>query len=229
MDSVCIPKDRFFRYHEKMRDRDIGRVVPVPYKTGSNVIRFEISRLLCDVERFIGQKEVMEQYGMGFCYEKAYDGTKIKDISEDVKEKTLRYYREHHEEVNRKCAGYSKVLFIDLHSYSDEIIPVDIVEPAQITPDVCIGIDPAYTPKKLLETVKDCFEAAGFTTAVNYPYSGCFVPDIIVDGECETDCVAIMIELNRRTYCDEKNNSVPEKTEKIRKIMQRIIEECIGI
>ena len=95
MESVCIPQDHFMKYHEEMRDTDISRIVPSAYRGGDMCHTFRISRLLCDVERFIGPEEIMEQYGMGFCYEKAYDGTVIKHMTEALKEKTLKHYKDH--------------------------------------------------------------------------------------------------------------------------------------
>ena len=97
MESVCIPHDLFMKYHEEMRDTDISRAVPNAYYGGDMSHSFRISRMLCDVERFIGPEEIMEQYGMGFCYEKAYDGTVIKHVTRTLKEKTLAHYRKHHE------------------------------------------------------------------------------------------------------------------------------------
>ena len=97
MESVCISHDLFMKYHEEMRDTDISRAVPNAYYGGDMCHTFRISRLLCDVERFIGPEEIMEQYGMGFCYEKAYDGTVIKHVTRTLKEKTLAHYRKHHE------------------------------------------------------------------------------------------------------------------------------------
>ncbi|MBR2531921.1 MAG: N-formylglutamate amidohydrolase [Lachnospiraceae bacterium] len=224
MASVCIPKEQFFSFHEKMRDRDLNKIVPRPYHTGSNVARFEVSRLLCDVERFAGPEEVMEQYGMGFCYDQAYDGTVIKNVTDDLKEKTLKYYREHHEEVDRMCSGHPRVVLFDLHSYTDELVPVEFMKAGQRTPDVCIGTDERYTPPALTKAVRDCFEQAGFKADLNYPYSGCFVPDTVMRGESSCDCISVMIELNRRIYCDEKGESVPEKLERIQEIMQRILD-----
>ena len=68
--SVCVSEEQFRRYHEQMSDTDAGMLVPEAYRGGDMYERFQISRLMCDVERFIGPEEEMEQYGMGFCYEK---------------------------------------------------------------------------------------------------------------------------------------------------------------
>lgn len=230
VESVCIPEEQFLMFHEKMRDRDMNRIVPEQYRTGSNVARFEISRLLCDVERFLGPEEEMERYGMGFCYERVYNGTRIKNVTEELKIKTLKYYREHHDQVDRLCSRHSRILFFDLHSYSDEIVPKELARKMPETfPDVCIGTDAIYTPAELSRIVQERFGAAGFSVAENYPYIGCFVPDAVMRGESGCDCISIMIELNRRIYCDGRGETVPEKVTRIREILQQIMVDCVEL
>ena len=66
MSSVVIDAQAFAFHHSQMRDVDATLFAPdIP---GAQMIKFEVSRLLCDVERFIGDGEIMEKYGMGFCY-----------------------------------------------------------------------------------------------------------------------------------------------------------------
>ncbi len=84
MTEVCVPPEDFMEYHEAMRDKDVSGMIPMPY-VGQMRRSFGISRLLCDVERLIGPEEIMERYGMGFCYEKAYDGRVIKRVTEHTK------------------------------------------------------------------------------------------------------------------------------------------------
>ena len=104
MESVCISKEEFVRYHEIMRDDHMADLIPYEYVPECEASVFSISRLLCDVERFLEPEEVMERYGMGFCYERAYDGTKIKNVTENLKKKTLKYYQKHHSLVDRFCS-----------------------------------------------------------------------------------------------------------------------------
>lgn len=190
--SVIIPKPQFKKYHNEMRDTDIIRAVPRAYRGGDMCEYFQVSRLLCDVERFIGEKEPMEQYGMGFCYEKAYDGTTIKHITPELKQKTLEYYNEHHRRMDAIASRHPRILLIDLHSYSDRIIPgqnrrpdqdqtqtqpqtqtqtqTQTLKPLPPTPDICIGTDEKYTPKELQAIAENAFQSAGYTTQVNSPY-----------------------------------------------------------
>ena len=206
MDSVCISQSRFFRYHEEMRDIMVRQMIPENYRNAEQAVIFPISRLLCDVERFIGPEEVMEHYGMGFCYEKAYDGTVIKKLSEDIREKTLVYYHKHHDRIDRICAQHRRILLVDLHSYSDEIVPRDFLQQGIDTPDICIGTDSFFTPDLLTSFTEEKFRSAGYSTNLNYPYSGCFIPDTVLSGESDCDLVSVMIEVNKRVYLDKVNN-----------------------
>ncbi len=221
LSSVCIPLGEFKAYHEKMRDAGVARLIPKVQDFQSETVCFPVSRLLCDVERFIGPEEIMERYGMGFCYERAYDGTVIKDISEELKEKTLRYYTEHHAKLDRLCESHKKVLVFDMHSYSDDIVPAAQLEAGRATPDVCIGTDTHFTPPELAAIVKDRFEEAGFTTAENYPYRGCLVPNYAMAGR--GDCISVMLEFNKRVYLDGNGEVDGAKSAVIRGVMERIL------
>ncbi len=227
LSSVCIPRESFEVYHEKMRDTDVQRLIPGRYAYQSAMEHFDISRLLCDVERFIGSEEVMEQYGMGFCYERAFDGTRIKDVSEALKERTLRYYNEHHRRMNEKCESHPGVLLFDIHSYSDEIVPRDFLLKGKSTPDICIGSDPRFTPLSLIQFARHRFEEAGFTIEQNYPYTGCYVPTSAVSGK--SDCISIMLEFNKRTYLDANGKLDEDKAAVIRKVMEKIIVDCVDL
>ena len=229
MESVCIPQDLFMKYHEEMRDTDILRVVPGACRGGDMCHTFRISRLLCDVERFIGPDEMMEQYGMGFCYEKAYDGTVIKQVTEALKEKTLKYYRDHHERMDRICNRHPRMLLFDMHSYSDKIVPANLLTEGQPTPDLCIGTDVRFTPPELIEIVQKRFTEAGFSIGFNDPYAGCYIPNTVLSGKCSIDLAAIMLEFHKRTYCDQKGQPIPERMKGIEKMIRQILADCVTL
>lgn len=229
MESVCVPEDMFLQYHEKMRDTDISFAVPEVYRGGDMCRTFRVSRLLCDVERFIGEEETMEAYGMGFCYEKAYDGTVIRHVTDEIREKTLRYYREHHAWMDDICERHPRILLFDMHSYSDGIIPEPMRMKDAGTPDLCIGTEDRYTPPELLRIVRERFSGAGFRTAVNVPYSGCFVPNAVLSGKSRCDCIGLMLEFHKRTYCDTQGRPVPEKLDRIRRIILQVMTDCADL
>ena len=225
LSSVCIPENVFLAYHEKMRDKRVDRLIPEMHGCQSAIVSFKISRLLCDPERFIGSEEIMERYGMGYCYEKAYDGTVIKTVSEALKEKTLRYYTEHHAKLDRLYRSHPKVLVFDMHSYSDDIVPADFMEQGKETPDVCIGTDPHFISPGLVAVLKSRFEEAGFTTVENYPYRGCLIPNYAMAGR--GDCVSVMLEFNKRAYLNGNGQLDEERAAVIRAVMENIICDCL--
>ncbi len=227
MTSVCIPRDRFLTYHAQMQDRMVTQLIPRMYRMQFSTVRFEVSRLLCDVERFIGQEEVMEQYGMGFCYERVYDGTKIKNVTDELKNLTLRYYREHHGRMDRICESQPRTLIFDLHSYWDGIVPKEFLKAGEAAPDVCIGTDPVFTPSKLVSIVQNRLEEAGLSTTLNYPYTGCYVPNAAMNGK--GNCVSIMLEFHRRTYLEDNGNLMRRHADLIRNALEQIVADCVTL
>ncbi len=229
MSSVCVPESEFLSYHEAMRDTDMRELVPWEYRVPFQSVSFAVSRLLCDVERFVGQEEFMERYGMGFCYERAFNGVRIKSVTDELKEKTLQYYRNHHERMDNICRKHERVLLFDLHSYSDELVPREQLKAGVGTPDVCIGTDRRLTPDALVEIVEKRLDAAGLSFARNYPYSGCLIPNAVLSGDAGRGFIGIMLEFHKRTYCDESRKPIREKLSRHRELIRQIAADCVGL
>lgn len=239
MSGVNISEKEFMSYHERMRDTAVFNLVPAAYRYAPYCLRFDVSRLLCDVERFIGPEEIMEKYGMGFCYEKAYDGKRIKRINQTLKDAAMVYYRRHHKMLDEIAMRSGNLLLIDLHSFSEETIPRNYLkyisgetdsgaeelnghENIQM-PDVCIGMDPVYTPEFLAKETKKLFTNAGFLAAVNYPYKGCMVPNVVLNKRTGGIFAGIMIEVNKKAYLNKQNEVIESRAGKIREVMEKII------
>ena len=225
--DICIPEALFMAYHHQMRDQDVGMMVPC--SPAGDRVSFPVSRLLCDVERLIGPEEIMEQYGMGFCYEKAFDGRVIKHISENGRKAARWYYDRHHRHINDLCDRHSRVLFFDMHSYSDAIIPPFARRPGTETPDLCIGTDPRFTPKQLKDTVQGLFAQAGFSTGENTPYEGLYVPENILAGQSGCDFIGIMLEFNRGVYCTPAGQTDKARVTLICSLIGRVLADCINL
>ena len=74
--SLLISNKELLEYDKKMSDRFVSELVnDLPYP----IYAFNISRLMCDVERFLNG-EAMEKFGMGYCYEKLYDDKLFKKV-----------------------------------------------------------------------------------------------------------------------------------------------------
>ncbi len=227
--SVCVSEEQFRRYHALMSDTGAGMLVPEAYRGGDMYERFPVSRLLCDVERFIGPEEEMEQYGMGFCYEKAFDGTEIRIVNDEVKAQTRKYYDAHHARMNSICERHPRILLFDIHSFSEESLPDYLRRWADRLPDVCIGTDPKYTPKQLSLRVWRRVNELDLICMENIPYRGTFVPGSVLDGSSSCDLVSVMLEFNRKLYCDENGKPIEARMEQIRKLVRRILVDCVDL
>jgi N-formylglutamate amidohydrolase len=224
MASVCIPEARFLYYHERMRDVGALEMVPALWRSRENVLFFPISRLLCDVERFPGPEEPMERLGMGFCYERAYDGTRIKRVTDELKAKTLLCYQTHHRRLDRLCAEHSRLLLLDLHSFSEELVPRGQLRCGESMHDVYLGGDGRFTPSELAASAEAVLRSAGFSMARNYPYSGSLVPGAVLRGTVRCDCASIMLEWNKRVYCNAQGRPAAASLARIREIVRRIAD-----
>lgn len=222
MSAVCVPMEEFYRYHTEMRDYGARCFIP-PLKNRTEIC-FEISRLLCDVERFIGAGEIMEKYGMGFCYEKVYDGTVIKQVSESLKAKTFAYYQDHHNKLNDEVKNYKgEVVFVDLHSFSEKVIVADTLGKIEPLPDFCIGYDEFLSAQQRMKIV-NAFQKAGYRVAENYPYAGSLVPNAVLKGEATADIASFMIEVNKAVYLSDNNEIDFTVAAKIQNVIGEILQ-----
>ena len=226
LSSVCVPEAEFRRYHERMSDTEVWRLVPRAYYAGEMTVRFEVSRLMCDPERFIGPEEEMEAYGMGFCCEKAFDGTVIKNVTDEVRAQARKYYDAHHARMDELCLRHPRILLFDLHSFSEDTLPEPVRKRAGWMPDVCVGTDPAYTPDELVRRIERRLEEAGLSHGINVLYSGTFVPGAVLRGDSACDLVSVMLEFNKRIYLDGTGRPDEAKTLRIREMLDRIVADC---
>ena len=218
MSSVIVDREQFLWYHDKMRDTDA--TLFIPDGIAAEVLKFEFSRLLCDVERFIGDNEIMEKYGMGFCYERVYDGTVIKKADAQLKNKTYALYAEHHNKLDDLVKGAAEnIVLIDLHSFSKELIVHQAIEKS--LPDICIGFD--ELPLSIKDMIVSAFSENGFSVDVNYPYQGSMIPNCILSKKINKNLISFMIEVNKDCYIiNGKTDS--DFIEKIRNAIRTILQ-----
>ena len=182
----------------------------------SEVIRvdFPFSRVFCDVERFDSDEEEMNSVGMGVLYTHSHTGREIRIPSNP--DSIKRYYYEHHEKLNKECVTVieknGSVLFVDIHSFSDEALPYELHKDLK-RPDICIGVEEYHLSKKDIDILINTIEEYGYTVAVNQPFIGCLIPgDYYLKDERVR---GFMFEMNKRL--------LPE-LEKVGSLLLKIIE-----
>ena len=167
------------------------------------------SRIFCDVERFADDvQEPMAQLGMGMLYEKTDDGSPLRNVTPELRQRIqTEYYNIHHQALlhatEHEIQTNDRALLLDCHSFSD--IPF-LRDTHQLTPrpDFCIGTDYFHTPQKLLDASIDFFKTAGYTVGLNEPYSGTIVPLCYYQKDVRVQ--SIMLEINRKLYLKKDGN-----------------------
>lgn len=218
MSSLVIDRELFLWYHNKMRD--VGAALFVPSVPEAKILKFEVSRLLCDVERFVGEAEIMEKHGMGFCYERVYDGTVIKKVDQSLKDKTYALYAQHHSKLNELVKNASDdIILVDLHSFSRDIIVHQ--ELTKELPDICIGCENDM-PDELKSKIVSTFLHYGFSVDINYPYQGSMIPNCILEKKVKKNLISFMVEVNKACYI--VNGEIDAlRVEKIKEAIKQII------
>lgn len=170
-------------------------------------IKAKYSRMYCDVERYKDDdKEPMSKYGQGYIYTKnIFNGRtylrKLTSNGVNLLDGLDEYYDEHHhrltKEVKNILSKGKKVLVLDLHSFSEELV-LKLGKNAPF-PDICIGLNGEHYDKRIVNVIIDRIKKKGYTYQINYPYEGSIIPNGLTKKELD-NVYSIMIEVNKRAY-----------------------------
>ena len=220
--STYIPLD--IEFDKKDISEDIERMTDWYtddlFDNGAHtVVKLEVSRLVCDVERFI-ENEAMDAVGMGICYTVDSFGETLRTVSDEEKNRIInQYYIPHHEKlydaVKDELEENGQVMIVDCHSFSNEQLPH---ESSGERPDFCIGSDSYHTPAQLVIRLQEELKILGYTSIVNEPFAGTIVP--MEYYQMNDNVKSIMIEVNRSLYMNNINAYVKIK---------RIVTDLINI
>ncbi len=173
---------------------------------GDSVLRFPVSRLAVDPERFEDDaREPMARLGMGVIYTRTSSGTALRRPPTDAQRRALlaAWYHPHHRAllaaVQRELAAGGRCLVVDCHSFPARALPYE--DAALARPDFCVGTDAYHTPAALRDALLRTFRRRGCTTAVDQPFSGALVP--LPCYRRDRRVAAVMIEVKRSLYMDE--------------------------
>ncbi|MFH1974439.1 MAG: N-formylglutamate amidohydrolase [Pseudomonadota bacterium] len=192
----------------------------------ATILRFPISRLLVDVERFSDDtKEPMSSVGMGMIYNRTAYGNELKRELQPHERKVLeQYYTTHHErlfeEVNKELESFGQALIADCHSFPSIPLPCDMNKSIP-RPDFCIGTDSFHTPDSLIRIADQKIKDMGYTSGLNQPYAGSIVPMAFYHKDRRV--ASIMIEVNRKLYMDEMTGVKKDTFESTQNNIQTIL------
>ena len=193
---------------------------------------FPASRLLCDPERFErDEDEPMSRSGMGAVYTRTSHGVVMRNnLTLSERERIIeQWYRPHHEKLTRAVetalGQYGQVLIVDCHSFPSMPLPYETDRSSE-RPDICLGTDPFHTPDGLLHRAELAAKGEGWTVQVNKPFSGALVPFNCFRKEKQV--AAIMIEVNRALYMDERSGERRSTFEGVRMGLTRMLEALVS-
>jgi len=224
-DQIVLSDDDLTTELLRMTDAFTGELFAYPNATK---VRFPISRLLVDVERFPDDiRETMSKVGMGMIYIRTAHGKRLKRELNAQEEKNLvsQYYETHHQallaEVKNELEKHGNALIVDCHSFPSLPLPCDRDQTVP-RPDFCIGADSFHTPKALIQVSALSLKEMGYSVGINKPYEGTLVPMVFYRKDSRV--VSIMIEVNRSLYMDEMIGTKTSAFESTKKQIQTLLK-----
>jgi len=224
--SISLSDDELRDELLKMTDRFTDELFTGHFVPVSPVI-FPVSRLVLDPERFLNdEQEPMSLKGMGVVYTKTSAGKPLRGggFLPDRAALIHAYYEPHHDALNRLAAQaiqeYGSCLVIDCHSFPSKPLPYEDDQESD-RPDICVGTDSFHTPEWLTENVTRSFQAHGLKVELNSPFGGALVPGDFCGKE--RNAYAVMIEVNRALYMDERSGQKSDDFTRIRKLLGEAI------
>ena len=198
------------------------------FRPEATTVRFPISRLVVDVERFPDDAdEPMSRVGMGMIYTRTAQGNRLRRPlrPHETRHLVAQYYEPHHRRLlaaaEDELAQYGRALIVDCHSFPSRPLPCD-EDQSMPRPDVCIGTDSFHTPATLIQLFARTFQEIGYGVDIDRPYTGSMVPMAF----CKQDLrvASIMIEVNRALYMDELSGTKTGRFATIQEQMQAVLE-----
>ncbi|WP_433291746.1 N-formylglutamate amidohydrolase [Actinoplanes sp. CA-030573] len=164
------------------------------------------SRLVADPERFPDDREEMRAVGMGAVYTHGFAGRRLRDPDPVRDEALLRTHFEPYATalaalVADRLAATGRAVVVDVHSYPTVALPYEL-HGKDPRPPVCLGTDRYHTPASLIAAALAAFP----DSALNSPFSGCYVPMAFYRREARVS--SLMIEIRRDQYMAEPGGPV---------------------
>lgn len=193
---------------------------------------YPVSRLVVDPERFVDDDiEPMASRGMGAVYTHTSQCTALRHpLDAQAREQLLDlYYRPHHARltsaVDSALRTWHSCLVIDCHSFGSKPKPYEL-DQSPWRPDICLGTDAYHSPPALVDAAEQMFADAGFSVALDRPFSGALVPSAHYHRDSRV--MALMVEVNRGIYMNELSGERLDSFDALRERLQRVIRKMIS-
>ena len=139
-----------------------------------------------------------------------------------------KYYKGFFEKIDslykkmKQQKGVQQIYHLDLHSMPSQGTKAHR-DPGEDRADIVIGNEKGQTAsEEWTQQVKLAYQQEGFKVRLNYPYTGGTIVEKY--GKPTLGHQALMIELNRRLYMDEKTKQIlPDKAQLVQERLKKVI------
>lgn len=228
--SFLLGDDDLERELVAMTDRYTDEIFALPQEIATSIL-FPVSRLVVDPERFADDaSEPMSGKGMGVVYTTTSDGRPLRSAPPPNDRALLlaRFYEPHHAALERAVAAaleaHGSCVVVDAHSFPSRALPYED-DQRDDRPEICIGTDAFHTPKGLRDLAVAAFRTRGFSVDVDRPFAGALVPMTFYRRDARVQ--ALMIEVNRALYMDERTGDRLDSFAVIQRRIQDAIDAII--
>lgn len=176
---------------------------------GVTVIKAKMSRLECDAERLEGEADRLCHFAHMGDAQKTQEWVLGNAMWRNMY--LADWYRYRADILD--AAREDVTLIVDCHSFPSDLAP-DV--------DVCIGYneDTSKPSERTIALVAQTFRDAGYAVAFNRPYANALAPTGYIGH-------SLMIEMNKRTYMDEKTLKKTAGFDQLKAVVERVYHELL--
>jgi len=214
-----------------MTDWHTDRLFESLRELGAQTFVNRLCRLVVDPERFPDDdREPSAAYGQGAVYTRTSDGAELRRPSPPERQAMIdEVYAPYHAALTDLVVDvvgeFGECLIVDCHSFGSVPLPSEPDQAAD-RPDICVGTDAFHTPAELAARFEAAFTAEGFRVKRDSPFGGALVPIRFYGTDARV--TAVMVEVNRRLYCDESSGEPLPGFAEVAAAIGRAIATALG-
>lgn len=176
---------------------------------GATLLVDRVSRLVCDVERFVDDRDEAwnAARGRGAVYTRTEDGRPLRPGLAEAQRRDLlaRFHAPWHAALadlaDAMLARWDVCWLVDAHSFPHEPLGCEIDPVPGARPQIDLGWDDQHTPPEVRGPLVALWRSHGFTVTEQRPFAGSMVPARHLGRDLRLRTV--MVEIDRAVYLDE--------------------------
>jgi N-formylglutamate deformylase len=189
-----------------LTDHYVDEIVAPLATLGATIIRHQVSRLVCDPERYPHDPdECMAGIGMGAVYTMTSESHRLRPAGWTASDRETVMQTQYWPHTNAMTAAvtatlalHDKCYILDAHSFPTS--PLSFEDPSLPRPQICLGHNRSNTLDPWLELWEHESRSRHFTVTRNTPFAGSYIPlPYLNDFRVQT----MMIEFRRDLYMNE--------------------------